>query len=153
MRISAPKSGAEIFLFHLVDNDISITNIIRIKTTGDGKYGMIKYWRPLGNLLYGQWHGVGRLYVETFYPSSKLCSCCGVKNDLLTLSDRIYKCLNCGAELCRDLNASIVLEKAGSSFVSAHGGSKVHDSYRIRWESLKCEQNRNLVCYQDFVSF
>lgn len=96
----------------------------------------------------GQWYGVGRLYVETFYPSSKLCSCCGWKNDLLTLSDRIFKCLNCGMELDRDLNASLNLEKAGSSFVSAHGGSKVHDGREIiRWEPLKCEQNRSLgVC-------
>ena len=94
----------------------------------------------------GQWYGVGRLYVETFYPSSKLCSGCSAKNDLLTLSDRIYKCLICGISLDRDLNASIVLEKAGSSFVSAYGGSKAHsDSNVIRWEPLKCEQNRSLV--------
>ena len=50
--------------------------------------------------------------VDTFYPSSKTCSCCGnVKKDL-KLNDRIYKCNNCGLEMDRDYNASINLEKA-----------------------------------------
>ena len=50
--------------------------------------------------------------VDTFYPSSKTCSCCGnIKKDL-KLSDRIYKCCNCGLEIDRDYNASINLEKA-----------------------------------------
>ena len=50
--------------------------------------------------------------VDTFYPSSKTCSCCGeIKKDL-KLNDRIYKCCNCGLEIDRDYNASINLEKA-----------------------------------------
>ena len=50
--------------------------------------------------------------VDTFYPSSKTCSCCGsIKKDL-KLNDRIYKCSNCGLEIDRDYNASINLEKA-----------------------------------------
>ena len=50
--------------------------------------------------------------VDTFYPSSKTCSCCGsIKKDL-KLNDRIYKCYNCGLEIDRDYNASINLEKA-----------------------------------------
>ena len=50
--------------------------------------------------------------VDTFYPSSKTCSCCGsIKKDL-KLSNRIYKCCNCGLEMNRDYNASINLEKA-----------------------------------------
>ena len=50
--------------------------------------------------------------VDAFYPSSKICSCCGnIKKDL-NLNDRIYKCNNCGLEIDRDYNASINLEKA-----------------------------------------
>ena len=48
--------------------------------------------------------------VDTFYPSSKTCSCCGnVKKDL-KLKDRIYKCDKCGLEIDRDYNASINLK-------------------------------------------
>lgn len=44
-----------------------------------------------------------------FYASSKTCSCCGsIKKDL-KLSDRVYKCSECGLEIDRDLNASINL--------------------------------------------
>ena len=50
--------------------------------------------------------------VNTFYPSSKTCSCCGnIKKDL-KLKDRIYKCDKCGLEIDRDLNASINLKNA-----------------------------------------
>lgn len=45
--------------------------------------------------------------VDRFYPSSKLCSCCGFKKDDLKLSDRIYECSNCGEVMDRDLNASV----------------------------------------------
>ncbi len=44
--------------------------------------------------------------IDRWYPSSKLCSCCGqIKKDL-KLKDRIYKC-DCGNEIDRDLQASI----------------------------------------------
>lgn len=44
--------------------------------------------------------------IDRYYPSSKLCSCCGkIKKDL-KLSDRIYKC-ECGNEIDRDYQASI----------------------------------------------
>ena len=45
---------------------------------------------------------------DTFYPSSKLCSCCNIKYDL-KLKDRIYKCNNCNLEIDRDYNASLNL--------------------------------------------
>ena len=46
--------------------------------------------------------------VDRFYPSSKLCHCCGsIKKDL-KLSDRIYKC-DCGYVEDRDFNAALNL--------------------------------------------
>lgn len=53
------------------------------------------------------------IQVPTFYPSSKMCSCCGsIKKDL-KLSDRIYKCNNCNSELDRDKNATYNLVNYG----------------------------------------
>lgn len=53
-------------------------------------------------------NGIELREVNRFYPSSKLCSCCGqIKKDL-KLSDRVYKC-ECGNEIDRDLNAAINL--------------------------------------------
>lgn len=50
--------------------------------------------------------------VSRFYPSSKLCSCCGNHKKDLKLSDRVYICENCKSSIDRDLNASINLENA-----------------------------------------
>ncbi len=56
-------------------------------------------------------NGIELRVVNRFYPSSKLCHCCGsIKKDL-KLSDRIYKC-ECGYVEDRDFNASLNLRDA-----------------------------------------
>ena len=45
--------------------------------------------------------------VNRFYPSSKTCSRCGYIKKDLKLSDRIFKCPNCGLVIDRDYNASL----------------------------------------------
>ena len=56
-------------------------------------------------------NGIELRIADRFYPSSKLCHCCGsVKKDL-KLSDRIYKC-SCGYVEDRDFNASLNLKDA-----------------------------------------
>lgn len=45
--------------------------------------------------------------IDRWFPSSKTCSCCGTHKADLTLSDRVYKCSECGSEIDRDYNASI----------------------------------------------
>ena len=58
-----------------------------------------------------EWHGIEFVQVDRFYPSSKTCSCCGnIKRDL-KLSDRIYRCDECGAVIDRDYNAAINLSR------------------------------------------
>ncbi len=52
----------------------------------------------------------GKYYyqVDTFYPSSKLCSHCGNKTEITNnLGIRNWKCESCGNENNRDMNASI----------------------------------------------
>ncbi len=53
------------------------------------------------------------LQVDRFFPSSKLCHCCGHKHTKLKLSDRTWTCESCGTELDRDVNAAINLEAEG----------------------------------------
>ncbi|EKD89718.1 MAG: hypothetical protein ACD_33C00002G0010 [uncultured bacterium] len=47
---------------------------------------------------------------DTFYPSSKLCSCCGHKILSLPLSTREWICPECSTKHHRDLNAAFNLE-------------------------------------------
>ena len=54
------------------------------------------------------------IIADRFFPSSKLCSCCGnIKKDL-KLSDRIYKC-ECGNIIDRDFQASLNLKIYGEN--------------------------------------
>ena len=56
-------------------------------------------------------NGIELRIVDRWYPSSKLCHCCGsIKKDL-KLSDRVYKC-SCGYVEDRDFNASLNLRDA-----------------------------------------
>lgn len=56
-----------------------------------------------------KWNNIEFITADRFYPSSKLCSCCGnVKKDL-RLSDRTYRCTVCGNVMDRDYQASVNL--------------------------------------------
>ncbi|MBR8828469.1 MAG: transposase [Gomphosphaeria aponina SAG 52.96 = DSM 107014] len=55
--------------------------------------------------------------IDQWYPSSKGCSNCGAIKTDLTLSDRIFRCNECGLTIDRDLNASVRLEKAPNEVV------------------------------------
>ena len=58
------------------------------------------------------WNNIQVIIADRFFPSSKLCSCCGnIKKDL-KLSDRIYKC-ECGNVIDRDYQASLNLKRYG----------------------------------------
>lgn len=62
------------------------------------------------------WNNIQVIIADRFFPSSKLCSCCGnIKKDL-KLSDRIYKC-ECGNVIDRDYQASLNLKRYGEMFL------------------------------------
>ena len=56
-------------------------------------------------------NGIELRVVDRWYPSSKLCHCCGCIKTDLKLSDRVYKC-DCGYIEDRDFNASLNLRDA-----------------------------------------
>lgn len=61
-----------------------------------------------------KWNNITVIIADRFFPSSKLCSCCGnIKKDL-KLSDRIYKC-ECGNIIDRDFQASLNLKIYGEN--------------------------------------
>ena len=56
-------------------------------------------------------NGIELRVVDRWYPSSKMCHCCGCIKKGLKLSDRIYKC-KCGYIEDRDYNAALNLRDA-----------------------------------------
>lgn len=64
-----------------------------------------------------KWNNVTVIIADRFFPSSKLCICCGkIKKDL-KLSDRIYKC-ECGNVIDRDYQASLNLKRYGENVLN-----------------------------------
>lgn len=60
------------------------------------------------------WNHIPVIIADRFFPSSKLCSCCGMIKKDLKLSDRIYKC-ECGNIIDRDFQASLNLKAYGEN--------------------------------------
>ena len=60
-----------------------------------------------------EWYASTLVVADRFFPSSKLCSGCGVIKDNLSLGQRRFDCNSCGLSLDRDENAAINLRRAG----------------------------------------
>ena len=57
-----------------------------------------------------KWNNIKLIVADRWFPSSKLCSCCGNKKTKLSLSERTYICECCGTIIDRDYNASLNLK-------------------------------------------
>jgi len=64
-----------------------------------------------------EWNNIPVIIVDRFFPSSKLCSCCGMIKKDLKLSDRIYQC-DCGNIIDRDYQASLNLKQYGKNVLN-----------------------------------
>ena len=63
------------------------------------------------------WNNIEFVVADRYFPSSKLCSCCGYIKKDLKLSDRTYICSECGNIMDRDYQASVNLYNYGKSIV------------------------------------
>ena len=63
------------------------------------------------------WNDKQVIFIDRFYPSSKLCSSCGYKNNELQLSDREWVCPECGVIHDRDINAAVNIMNEGKRII------------------------------------
>lgn len=85
------------------------------KATLDNGYGMFL------EMLEYKFSERGKQFVkiDKWYPSSQICSCCGMKHaEMKALSVRVMKC-KCGLTLDRDHNAVINIKKEGLRLLAA----------------------------------
>ncbi|MBQ8824881.1 MAG: transposase [Ruminococcus sp.] len=59
------------------------------------------------------WNHIKFITAGRYYPSSKLCSCCGYVKKDLKLSERVYVCPECHNTIDRDFQASVNLMRYG----------------------------------------
>ena len=65
------------------------------------------------------WNGSTVVKVGRYFPSSKTCGVCGAIYKDLKLSDRVWKCPECGTTLDRDENAANNILSEGIRILSA----------------------------------
>jgi putative transposase len=86
------------------------------------------------------WRGGNIVMVDRWYPSSKTCSCCGYRIEVLDLGTRRWTCPSCAAQHDRDVNAAINLRNmAVSSTVTACGGEGAGFAHLAQGETGPCE--------------
>ncbi|MGH9751938.1 MAG: RNA-guided endonuclease InsQ/TnpB family protein [Blastocatellia bacterium] len=68
-----------------------------------------------------RWRNRNFVLIDRWFPSSQLCSCCGHRNQELSLSDRFWNCANCGAQHDRDHNAAKNIRDEGIRVLLAVG--------------------------------
>lgn len=96
-----------------------------------------------------KWNGRKVVFADTFFASSKTCSCCGWKNSDLKLTDRIFKCKICDMKIDRDYNASLNLKqiyRESSSRIYASGDGSSSNASLVS-PSLNEEFNKKSRAY------
>lgn len=101
--------------YRVVMEDLSITSMMKNKSISKYlcKLGLYEFTRQMKYKC--EWNGIEFIQVDRYYPSSKKCSHCGTIKKDLKLSDRRYKCNECGLDIDRDFNASLNLMNYGLS--------------------------------------
>lgn len=96
-----------------------------------------------------KWNNREVVFVDKFFPSSKLCSDCGWKNETLGLSDRTFNCSDCGDSLDRDYNASLNLVNyytASSAEINVSGDRSSLSLASLDSNSLSLKEESNKNC-------
>lgn len=94
----------------IVIEDLNVSGMKKNRYLSE-KINEAKFYEIRKQLEYKcQWNNINLIIADRWYPSSKICSCCGNKKKKLSLSERIYKCEECGFIIDRDLNAALNLK-------------------------------------------
>ena len=87
------------------------------------------------------WNDKKVVFIDRFYPSSKLCSECGYKNDLLQLSNREWVCPKCGIVHDRDINAAKNILEEGKRIIGLSSPEFKRVGEQTLVSSVNLEQN------------
>ena len=97
----------------IILEDLHVKGMIRnhklARSIADVGWGMFKQFVTYK----ANWANKRVVFVDRFFPSSKLCHQCQEKHVMLSLSDRVWVCTNCGCRHDRDVNAAQNIKAEG----------------------------------------
>jgi putative transposase len=106
----------------IVIEDLNVRNMVRNHSLARAISDAA--WRDLRGMLEYKcsWYGRDLVVVDRWFPSSKVCSCCGFQAGEMPLSVREWTCTNCGVSHDRDVNAARNLVAAGRAVLACGDG-------------------------------
>lgn len=116
----------------IVSEDLKISNMIKnhhlAKSIAD-----VSWYELTRQIMYkSDWYGRTYVKIDTYYPSSQACNCCGFKNPITKdLSVRYWICPNCGTYHDRDENAADNILAEGKRIVEIGVTSSNSDEFQI----------------------
>ena len=87
------------------------------------------------------WDDKQVIFIDIFFPSSKLCSVCGYKKDDLELSNREWVCPECGVIHDRDINAAKNILEEGKRIIGLSSPEFKRVGERALVSSVNLEKN------------
>lgn len=112
----------------IVSEDLKISNMIKnhhlAKSIAD-----VSWYELTRQIVYkSDWSGRTYIKIDTYYPSSQTCNCCGFKNPITKdLSVRYWTCPNCGTYHDRDENAADNILAEGKRIVGLSMSNCISD--------------------------
>ena len=133
----------------IVLEDLKVSNMMKNHCLAQAisDVGLFEFRRQIE--YKAKWNNRKVIFADTFFASSKTCSCCGWKNSDLKLTDRVFECKMCDMKIDRDLNASLNLKQIyteSSSGIQACGDGSSEKAISLS-PSAKQEFNKKSRVY------
>jgi putative transposase len=124
----------------LVIEDLTVRNMVKNRSLARAISDAA--WRQFRTMLEYKtdWHGRNLIVVDRWFPSSKLCSACGVLVETMPLKVREWTC-GCGAIHDRDVNAARNILGAGLALAACGAGVRPQRAYALPRQSVVKQEN------------
>ena len=124
----------------LVIEDLTVRNMVKNRSLARAISDAA--WRQFRTMLEYKttWHGRNLIVVDRWFPSSKLCSACGVLAETMPLSIREWTC-RCGTTHDRDVNAAVNILAAGLAVTACGAGVRPQRAHARTRQTVSKQEN------------
>lgn len=129
---------------NIYSEDLKPSNMLKnhklAKSIQDAAFGHFCNMVSYKSLMYHRKY----IKIGTFFPSSKICHCCGNKYKELKLSERFWTCEKCGTYLDRDENAALTILKEGQRIFNQSTVGNTESLSKYPSKPIDTDYNGNL---------